>query len=1127
MDLNIMQSLKDIKSKNQSSLKVDGSVRTVAGTFAIASNQITGLPIGNKIEAGDRIDLTYITTATQIEVGLSGAADLGGLAPGFGLFRIDKSLSQFATIGAVEAAFTAGLGISFQSGILAGASCIITDTLGPTAFDGAMLGDGGYWLVAFELSTAIGFPPLTVMTFPPPLDGTDYTTISPSIAIFTGVAGPQSLNGLVVSSVISPTSIEIEQTIPNVASFTDVSVTKHSRVADTLITEDIEAKNIMLTGAAGGSVVSQEYAVPFTGPIDDFTILWRGRDNNNIPISSDRPETDELIVTDPFNINVDINIIQLLSHPTSKDIAIMLYQDLSNNNIYIKCFKYTYELGFDNVYTPYLLSGADSTEIRMGFSTMVNRVDQQINTTSPLDPILFVFGGKASPGTAVYGAALKINPTTLVINDSGLSAWGNTGTVTAVANTQIFKIADMKQIIDSSQDDRMVVLVQDPCLSLVTYNTFTNTWGMSWSLNDLNFCAMEYDYHGNNGSDIYVVKQESVTRINGTPGLSYPISKSNFSRSYKSYTGVLNGHVTLFKVDVNEGVGGETFTYTAGTDLSLTPRSHVNYVSFPQNFQNGSQRYENMVFEVGQDKLLFFKSYGYYILFDRATAKPIYIGRVPNDGFLTITKNNLFTICVNDTVVHWNSSQWKTTKFLTDGPHLAYKKRDVNTAVVAANHSKINVDFVLEEGKTYYWSYFDNQISTLPKIGTEVGLAPTKIGTAIGPNTFLVDFNQEQIPGAVRFQEVANVPDPVVYELVTNSSVGTLDSVSSGVDPQAIISFTGTGNNILNGITGGTTGRRITVKKINGGTLKINHFSSLVYADHLKTNSTLPIILGEGESIDFIYDGSIINWVQVSSGIIQNKNNVVTSYSAPTTSDDSTKGYGVGSTWIFIPSFASQVRTYICRSNSVGAAVWKERKAVTVLTSYPSSSHDSNAGFEVGDLVSWEKNLYRCESATPSIAIWTIAYAAIKNASVDPTVTDDANLGFAAGNIWINDGSPKKSFILIDAAPGNAVWMNLNTNLGRSLTVTTDPNIFLEYYNNFIVQPTANINLSLSNPRIGDTYVFVMKPGSTPFTITFSNPNIKWKGGTVYAANTANATDIVTLYYDGTNYYGNFGEDYA
>jgi hypothetical protein len=67
----------------------------------------------------------------------------------------------------------------------------------------------------------------------------------------------------------------------------------------------------------------------------------------------------------------------------------------------------------------------------------------------------------------------------------------------------------------------------------------------------------------------------------------------------------------------------------------------------------------------------------------------------------------------------------------------------------------------------------------------------------------------------------------------------------------------------------------------------------------------------------------------------------------------------------------------------------------------------------------------------------------------------------------------------------------------------------------------------MSNPTPGSTYAFTMKQGATPYTIGFTQ-TIKWKGGTVYVATAvANAIDIVTIFYDGVNYYGNFGEDYS
>jgi hypothetical protein len=67
----------------------------------------------------------------------------------------------------------------------------------------------------------------------------------------------------------------------------------------------------------------------------------------------------------------------------------------------------------------------------------------------------------------------------------------------------------------------------------------------------------------------------------------------------------------------------------------------------------------------------------------------------------------------------------------------------------------------------------------------------------------------------------------------------------------------------------------------------------------------------------------------------------------------------------------------------------------------------------------------------------------------------------------------------------------------------------------------------MSNPTPGFTYAFTMKQGVTPYTIGFTQ-TIKWKGGSAYTAtNSVNAIDIVTLFYDGTNYYGTYGLAYA
>ena len=78
----------------------------------------------------------------------------------------------------------------------------------------------------------------------------------------------------------------------------------------------------------------------------------------------------------------------------------------------------------------------------------------------------------------------------------------------------------------------------------------------------------------------------------------------------------------------------------------------------------------------------------------------------------------------------------------------------------------------------------------------------------------------------------------------------------------------------------------------------------------------------------------------------------------------------------------------------------------------------------------------------------------------------------------------------------------------------------------YLVTPTGNISIDFSNPVAGRSYVFEIQQGATPYTVNFIQ-TILWREGNVFVAtNTANAVDIVTIYYNGISYYGNFGLDY-
>lgn len=74
---------------------------------------------------------------------------------------------------------------------------------------------------------------------------------------------------------------------------------------------------------------------------------------------------------------------------------------------------------------------------------------------------------------------------------------------------------------------------------------------------------------------------------------------------------------------------------------------------------------------------------------------------------------------------------------------------------------------------------------------------------------------------------------------------------------------------------------------------------------------------------------------------------------------------------------------------------------------------------------------------------------------------------------------------------------------------------------------TGNVTLTLTNPESGAAYVIEILTGAGSFTVTWP-ASVKWPGGTAPTITaTASATDLINLYYDGTNYLGSFAQAFA
>ena len=92
------------------------------------------------------------------------------------------------------------------------------------------------------------------------------------------------------------------------------------------------------------------------------------------------------------------------------------------------------------------------------------------------------------------------------------------------------------------------------------------------------------------------------------------------------------------------------------------------------------------------------------------------------------------------------------------------------------------------------------------------------------------------------------------------------------------------------------------------------------------------------------------------------------------------------------------------------------------------------------------------------------------------------------------------------------------TNPTTTTASTSTTTINLATGNVLEVLLNESTTLSFTNPRIGTYIIKIKQGGAGNKTVTF--PTIKWADDAVPTITaTANRTDLVTLIYDGTNYY--------
>lgn len=196
-------------------------------------------------------------------------------------------------------------------------------------------------------------------------------------------------------------------------------------------------------------------------------------------------------------------------------------------------------------------------------------------------------------------------------------------------------------------------------------------------------------------------------------------------------------------------------------------------------------------------------------------------------------------------------------------------------------------------------------------------------------------------------------------------------------------------------------------------------------------------------------------WNQ-TSGAIPSLDNIAISAVNPGSTDDSSKGYSIGSSWIN----AATGETFICVDTTVNFAIWNQTSgsAATLNNSTavtnPTVNDDYSLGYSSGSI--WINTLtaetFTCTSSLVGAAIWnqtsggTATLNNVAVAAVNPTFSDDSSLDYTVGSMWVN-AATGGTFICVDASIGAAIWNQTSGSAGtlNNISATIDPTATDDY----------------------------------------------------------------------------------
>jgi hypothetical protein len=218
--------------------------------------------------------------------------------------------------------------------------------------------------------------------------------------------------------------------------------------------------------------------------------------------------------------------------------------------------------------------------------------------------------------------------------------------------------------------------------------------------------------------------------------------------------------------------------------------------------------------------------------------------------------------------------------------------------------------------------------------------------------------------------------------------------------------------------------------------------ASTAYLRTIDSTTGKITIVTNAQTIDL---GVNINKSDVGLSLVQNILSNLNSNRDPTTTDDVSVNYSIGSTWN--NTSGAQSRFFVCKSNSINAAVWTlvgPSTGTTSLQNVGTGSHvyidatnnpsqirtlRSQAGKITFDTVSDPLTVNFGTNLSPGDVQLNLVQNILNNyvATTDPTNIDDSTRNYSNGSIWFNRATSNVGmFVCQSNAIGSAIWTNIN-----------------------------------------------------------------------------------------------------